>query len=238
MAISVCIFEMLVRTHRTSKATAGRKLCTFTEACHVLSLCDWKQLISISFTMCLLVSLHAQLHFATLCWSTRTKFEFRTRMNLLVCTRNETTATACKVSQPPAQGELWRIRQPQIKVCMRRRSSSIYGKTFRKELYPKIVKIALQERGSIDSLSHYNLVHKCISMPQAMKIQMPQPRWPKNGKKLGNLPAWQMTKVKSRTEAIQEAQKEQGTVHFGALMHECGVGTEISEIQRLGCALW
>ena len=41
--------------------------------------------------MCLLVWLHAQLHFATLCWSTRTKFEFRTRMNLLVCTRNETT---------------------------------------------------------------------------------------------------------------------------------------------------
>ena len=39
-----------------------------------------------------------------------------------------------------------------------------------KKLYVKIMKTILQERGSINSLSDYNLVHKLIPMPQAKKI--------------------------------------------------------------------
>ena len=39
-----------------------------------------------------------------------------------------------------------------------------------KELYTKIMKTTLQKKG-VNSLNHYNLVHKFIPMPQAMKIR-------------------------------------------------------------------
>ena len=49
-----------------------------------------------------------------------------------------------------------------------------------KELCHKIMKIALQEKDS----SHYNLAHKFISMPQAMKNPGRQKlRWTKNAGK-------------------------------------------------------
>ena len=49
--------------------------------------------------------------------------------------------------------------------------------------------------------------------------------------KLDKLPSWQMTKVKSKKEVIEEPQKEKRTVHFTALMDicllkKCGVGTK------------
>ena len=43
----------------------------------------------------------------------------------------------------------------------------------------------------------------------------------KEWEKLEKLPAWQMTKVKSRSDVIQEAQKEQITVHYATLMDIC-----------------
>ena len=43
----------------------------------------------------------------------------------------------------------------------------------------------------------------------------------KEWEKLEKLPARQMTKVKSESEVIQEAQKEQRTVHFATLMDIC-----------------
>ena len=38
----------------------------------------------------------------------------------------------------------------------------------------------------INSLSHYNLVHKFVPMPQALKYQMMRQQWKKNGKNLRN----------------------------------------------------
>ena len=35
------------------------------------------------------------------------------------------------------------------------------------------------------------------------------------------MPAWQVTKVKSKTEVIQKAQQEGGTFHFASLMDLC-----------------
>ena len=51
------------------------------------------------------------------------------------------------------------------------------------------------------------------------------------------IPAWNLTKVKNKTEVIAEARKECKTVHFafvnGSLSsQEFGVGTTISKIQR------
>ena len=39
--------------------------------------------------------------------------------------------------------------------------------------------------------------------------------------KLQKMPAWQMTKVRSKREVIQEAQQEGRTVHFATLMDVC-----------------
>ena len=88
-------------------------------------------------------------------------------------------------------------------------------------------------RKEFSSLSHYNLVHKFVPMPQAMNIPDAQVAVDKDWGKLENLPAWQMTKVNSKREVIQEAQKEQRTVHFATLMDtvisKFGVGTPISK---------
>ena len=53
------------------------------------------------------------------------------------------------------------------------------------------------------------------------KYRMPKQPVGKEWKKLEKLPARQMTKVKRKREVIQEAQKEQRTVHFGTLMYIC-----------------
>ena len=54
--------------------------------------------------------------------------------------------------------------------------------------------IAQRERG-INSLSHYNLGHKFIPMPQAMKIPEAKAAADKEWEKLEKIPAWQLTEV-------------------------------------------
>ena len=51
------------------------------------------------------------------------------------------------------------------------------------------------------------------------------------------IPAWQLTKVRHKTEVIAEATKKGKTAHFCVVnghlsSQECGVGAKISEIQR------
>ena len=52
--------------------------------------------------------------------------------------------------------------------------------------------------------------------------------------KLEHLPAWQMTKVRSKKKVIKEAQKEEKTIHCATLVdmprQELGVGTEIPKV--------
>ena len=76
------------------------------------------------------------------------------------------------------------------------------------------------------SLSHYNLVHKFIPMPQALKIPEAKAAVDKEWEKM---PAWQLTKVRSKTEVIQKAQRERRTVHFATLMDICHL--ENSELE-------
>ena len=57
-----------------------------------------------------------------------------------------------------------------------------------------------------NSLCHYSQVHTFIPMPQAMK--MPDAKAEaveKELEKLGNIPAWQLTKVRHKNEVIDEA---------------------------------
>ena len=64
-----------------------------------------------------------------------------------------------------------------------------------------------------NSLQHYNLVHKFIPMPQAMKIPAAKAAVDKEWEKLEKILAWDLTKVKSKKEGMK--------VHFASLMDIC-----------------
>ena len=89
-----------------------------------------------------------------------------------------------------------------------------------------------------NSMTHYNLVHKFIPVPFAMKIPDAKAAVNKEWEKREKLPAWQLNKVKSKKEVILEAQRDTEKVHFATSMDICpsqkkrGVGTNISEVQR------
>ena len=74
-----------------------------------------------------------------------------------------------------------------------------------------------QKAGKGDNSSQrYDLVHKFIPMPQAMKIPA--------AKAMGNLEkisAWNLTKVRSKKEVIDEARTPGAKVHFASLMDIC-----------------
>ena len=56
-----------------------------------------------------------------------------------------------------------------------------------------------------NSLQHYNLVHKFILVPQAIKIPAAQAAVDKEWAKLEKISAWNLTKVRSKKEVIDEA---------------------------------
>ena len=68
------------------------------------------------------------------------------------------------------------------------------------------------------SLQHYNLVHKFIPMPQAMKIPAAKAAVDKEWEKLKKISAWNLTKVRSKKEVIGEARMSGANVHFASLM--------------------
>ena len=67
----------------------------------------------------------------------------------------------------------------------------------------------------------YNLVHKFIPMPQAIKLSAAKAAVDKEGEKLENISAWNLTKVRSKKEVIDEARTKGGKVHFASLMNIC-----------------
>ena len=83
-----------------------------------------------------------------------------------------------------------------------------------------IMKIILQEKGE-NSLQHYNLVHKFIPMPQALKNRAAKAAAHKEWEKLEKISAWNLTKVKSKKKVIDEARTAGATVHFASLMDIC-----------------
>ena len=70
-------------------------------------------------------------------------------------------------------------------------------------------------------MQHYNLVHKFIPMPQAMKIPAAKAAVDKEWEKLEKISAWNLTKVKSKKQVIDEARTAGATVHFASLMDIC-----------------
>ena len=72
-----------------------------------------------------------------------------------------------------------------------------------------------------NSLQHYNLVHKFIPMPQALKIPASKAAVDKKWEKLEKFSAWNLTKVTSKKEVIDEARTSGAKVHFASLMDIC-----------------
>ena len=72
-----------------------------------------------------------------------------------------------------------------------------------------------------NSLQHYNLVHKFVPMPQAIKIPAAKAAVDKEWEKLEKISAWNLTKVRSKKEVIDEARTSGATVHFASLMDIC-----------------
>ena len=75
-------------------------------------------------------------------------------------------------------------------------------------------------RGFI-SLSHCNLVPRCIPMRHAMKIPDSKAAEDKEWDTFEKLPVWQVTKAKNKKDVIQKTQKEQRTVHYATLTDIC-----------------
>ena len=72
-----------------------------------------------------------------------------------------------------------------------------------------------------NSLQHYNLVHKFLPWPQAMKIPAAKAAVDKQREKLEKIPAWDLTKVRNKSEVIDEARTKGAKVHFASLMDIC-----------------
>ena len=72
-----------------------------------------------------------------------------------------------------------------------------------------------------NSLQHCNLVHKFIPVPQAMKIPAAKAAVDKEWEKLEKISAWNLTKVRSKKQVIDEARTKGATVHFASLMDIC-----------------
>ena len=71
-----------------------------------------------------------------------------------------------------------------------------------------------------NSLQHYNLVHKFLCA-QAMKIPEAKAAVDKEWEKLQKIPAWDITKVRNKSEAIDEERTKGAKVHFASLMDIC-----------------
>ena len=72
-----------------------------------------------------------------------------------------------------------------------------------------------------NSLQHYNLVHKFIPMPQAMKNPAAKAAVDKEWEKLEKISAWNLTEVRSKKEVIDEARMKGIKVLFASIMDIC-----------------
>ena len=85
--------------------------------------------------------------------------------------------------------------------------------------YRIIMKTILQERVKI----HYTTTNwfTIFLMPQTMKIPAAKAAVDKEWEKLEKISAWNLTKVRSKKEVIDEARTSGATVHFASLMDIC-----------------
>ena len=72
-----------------------------------------------------------------------------------------------------------------------------------------------------NSLQHYNFVHNFTPVLQAMKIPAASVAVDQEWEKLEKIPAWDLTKVSSKSVVIDEARTKGAKVHVASLMEIC-----------------
>ena len=80
-------------------------------------------------------------------------------------------------------------------------------------------------------------------MPQAMKIPAAKAAVDREWEKLENISAWNLTKVRSKKEVIDEARTKGAKVHFAPLMDICRLNNaeieaKYQEYKRSSCTPW
>ena len=68
-----------------------------------------------------------------------------------------------------------------------------------------------------NSLQHYNMVHKFIPMPQAMKIPEAKAAMDQGQEGLEKISVWNLTKVRSKKVVIDEARTKGAKFHFASI---------------------
>ena len=129
-------------------------------------------------------------------------------------------AMLCKMSKKNKNGET-RSKTNDFKskiACIL--EASEFTRLRMEESLPNYHEDLLQEKGD-KSLQHYNLVHTLIPMPQAMKIPAAKAAVDEEWEKLEKIPAWDLTKVRSKSQVIDEARRTGAKVHFASLMDIC-----------------
>ena len=106
-------------------------------------------------------------------------------------------------------------------------------------LYQNIMRTTLQVKETI-RCSTIKLVHKFVPMLQAMKIPAAEAAVDKEWEKLQKIPAWDITKVRSKSDVIDDARTKGRKIHFASLMEhlsfeECRIGDKAPKIQRSSC---
>ena len=123
----------------------------------------------------------------------------------------------CKNNQNLATGGKYNKIKPKL-ACILEASEST---TLRmEESLPNFHEDHIAGKGN-NSLQHCNLVHKFIPMLQAMKIPAAKAAVDKEWEKFGKISAWNLTKVRSKKEVIDEARTKGAKVHFASLMDIC-----------------
>ena len=89
-----------------------------------------------------------------------------------------------------------------------------------KELYLKLMKTTLQEKEVMHCIITI-LVYKFIPTPQAMKMSAAKPAVDKEWRKLKNISAWNLAKVRNKSDMIDEARNKHVKVHCASLMDIC-----------------
>ena len=108
-----------------------------------------------------------------------------------------------------------------------------------KNLHQISMRTILQEEGD-NSLQQYNLVHQFIFVPQAMEIPAAKAAVDKEWEKLEKIPAWNLTKVRNKSEVLDEARTKVAKVHFASQMDICHLKnakleTKAPNVQRSSC---
>ena len=83
-----------------------------------------------------------------------------------------------------------------------------------------------------NSLQHCYLVHNFVPMPQAMKMPPANAAVDREWEKLEKIPAWVITKVRNKSEVIDEARTKGIKVHFASLMDICHLKNAELEVKH------